>query len=113
MIEGEVSIKEDEGCKILCSFAQELTKQLLETPQEPKKTLFLKFSDKSDSRIVPVVALLRRFPGQTPVKVYFEKIGKLAYAPGRLTVSVTRELKEELQKLLGGENITVKEELKL
>ncbi len=113
LIEGEVSIKEDEGCKILCSFAQELTKQLLETPQEPKKTLFLKFSDKSDSRIVPVVALLRRFPGQTPVKVYFEKIGKLAYAPGRLTVSVTRELKEELQKLLGGENITVKEELKL
>ncbi len=109
LIEGEVSVKEEEGCKILCSSVQELTKQLLEAPPAQKQTLFLKFSDQSDPRIVPAIALLRKYPGAAPVKVYFEKTGKLAYAPGRLTVKPGREVMTGLEEILGKDNVSVKQ----
>lgn len=109
LVEGEVSVKEEEGCKILCSTVRELTKELLEAPPAQKKTLFLKFTDRDDPRIVPALALLRKYPGPAPVKVYFEKTGKLAYAPGRLTASASGEVLSALEEILGKENISVKQ----
>ena len=109
LIEGEINIKEDEGCKILCSSAREVTKQLLELPPEPKQTVFLKFSDQSDPKIVPVISLLRKYPGSVPVKVYFEKTGKLAYAPGRLTIKPDHNLLKQLEIILGESNVSLKQ----
>ncbi|MCI8501013.1 MAG: hypothetical protein HFJ85_02120, partial [Oscillospiraceae bacterium] len=88
---------------------RELTKELLEAPPVQKKTLFLKFTDRDDSRIVPALALLRKYPGPAPVKVYFEKTGKLAYAPGRLTALISGEVLSALEEILGKENISVKQ----
>lgn len=113
LVEGEISIKEEEGCKILCSSLREVTNEDLKHPQAGSaaagQTLYLKFSDSSDANLVPVLNKLRECPGGAVVKIYFVNTGKLTYAPGRLTVTLTQELITFLGERLGADAVNVKD----
>ena len=113
MVDGEISIKEDEGCKILCSEVREVTDEVLRNPNAAKpvtsQVLYLKFQDPSDPNLIPVLNELRAAPGKAVVKIYFVKTGKLTYAPGRLAVTPTEELLGFLRGVLGEAAVSIKE----
>lgn len=113
LVEGEISIKEDEGCKILCSGVREVTDEVLRNPDAmnpvKERVLYLKFQDASDPNLVPVLNELRSTPGNALVKIYFVRTGKLTYAPGRLAVAPTEELLGFLKGTLGEDAVSVKE----
>lgn len=116
-VEGEISLKEDEPVKILCSSARKidglaLTKGVSAVAQTQKQVfegvLYLKVSSRSDHRLAAALELLKSFPGKSAVKIYFDDMQKLTFAPGRMTVSLEESLVGRLKQILGEESVVIK-----
>ena len=75
---------------------------------QPAGTLFLRMNSKNDRRLPAVLTLLADYPGQTPVKIYFDEDKKYHYPPGRPCVSGKQELLEELSGLLGKDAVALR-----
>ena len=76
LIEGTVSVKEEEAPSILVTrivAASSLPRS------KPVKTLFIKIPSQTDARIQPLLELVKKRPGQTEVKVYFSDEQKYRY----------------------------------
>lgn len=105
VIEGSVSQKEDETSKVLVNRIYGLGELSVE---DAEKCLYLKLNSASDRRIPETLRLLRESPGTAEVKLYFAGDGKYHYPPGRLRVQANGKLLDELQELLGAENVALK-----
>ncbi|MCG8501548.1 MAG: DNA polymerase III subunit alpha [Firmicutes bacterium] len=101
VINGRISIREEEQPKILC---EEISP--LKVVNEKKK-LYIKVKNKEDHMLDEVAPKLRFFNGDTPVYVYFEDTNKLTMASRDMWVSLNELLLSELKHILGEECIKV------
>ena len=105
VVEGRVSVREEEPAKVL---ADRLIDLEAFRDSQPAGTLFLRMNSKNDRRLPAVLTLLADYPGQTPVKIYFDEDKKYHYPPGRPCVSGKQELLEELSGLLGKDAVALR-----
>lgn len=120
VMNGRVSVKEDEPAKVLADTIQSAAVSSppdgiaggAEKPEEEKKTaqknLYLKLPDTDSPLFSRVCNLMEIFAGSTPVTIYNQSIGKYMLAPKNLWVSPTKLLIEELENILGKENVVLK-----
>lgn len=116
VIEGRISVKENEDAKIVCdriSPASEFIKNKNRNQGEgvkpvKAKALYVKFTGTEDEKIKPVMEIIKKYPGNDAVRFFFEKQNKLA-SPGECkTVKVSYELLDELHKISDKKNVIVK-----
>ena len=105
VIEGRVSLREDESPKVL---ADRVIGLAAFREAQPAGTLYLKLNAANDRRIPAVLELLATHPGRTPVRLFFADDKKYHYPPGRPAVSGDKALLEALSDLLGGENVALR-----
>ena len=105
VIEGRVSLREDESPKVL---ADRVIGLAAFREAQPAGTLYLKLNAANDRRIPAVLELLAAHPGRTPVRLFFADDKKYHYPPGRPAVSGDKALLEALSELLGGENVALR-----
>lgn len=105
VVEGRISLREEEPAKVL---ADRLIDLEAFRDSQPAGTLFLRMNSKNDRRLPAVLTLLADYPGQTPVKIYFDEDKKYHYPPGRPCVSGKQELLEELSGLLGKDAVALR-----
>ncbi len=103
ILEGNVSLREDEEPKIL-------VEKLIPVGEfiPPSTTLFLKFNSQNDKRINDVLSLCEKYKGETQVKLYFSDENKYCYPKVRIKTSVCEELKVALNEILGESSYVVK-----
>ncbi|MBS4537398.1 DNA polymerase III subunit alpha [Clostridium sp. D2Q-11] len=98
IVEGKLSISEEDEPKIICSSIRPLMKN-------KKSKLYLKIADK-EYNLNKIKGILSNYNGDIPVYVYFEKNKKTVMADRDFWVDVSNKgLLEELNKLLGRENV--------
>ena len=121
IISGKLSFREDEEPKILCDMIEPLehgakskTKELPKVSSGLKadKKLYLKFSIGKDYLIDRVTPVLSKYRGSVPVYTYNEEKKQTAVAPKNLWVDASDELMTTLKKILGNENVVLKQEKK-
>ena len=105
VIEGRVSLREEEAPKVLADRVVDLS--AFQTGQ-PAGTLFLRVHSAEDRRIPALLELLAAHPGGMPVQLFFAEDQKYRYPPGRPSVSGDRVLLEALAGLLGPESVAVR-----
>ncbi len=97
VIEGRISVKEDEKPIILCDSIRKLSKK---TSQK----LYLKITREHPQDIDERISqLLKEYKGQIPVCLYMEKTGQRLMADKGLWIEAKDELMEKLNKLLGAD----------
>ncbi len=119
VLEGRLSLREDEDPKILCERVipadQALSAKEAAAPdqREEKKTagkpgrrkgLYLKAPSRGSEAFEKASNLLSIFEGPTPVYVFFEDTGKLTLAPQSMWVEYNQPLLTELKRVLGEKN---------
>ena len=72
------------------------------------QTVYLRLTGQEDRRLSQVLELLRRYPGSSPVKLYFADQKRYCYPPGRLTVSPEDALLDALRTMLGPDGVALK-----
>jgi DNA polymerase-3 subunit alpha len=101
LIEGKISIKEEEEPKIICQEIKKLTKAAA-------KKIYLKINDNNkmnfEARCVP---LLRFFNGATPVYVYYEDEKVTKIASKDMWVELNDNIINDLESILGNECVKV------
>jgi DNA polymerase-3 subunit alpha len=102
VIEGKVSLNEEEDPKVICEKITPLNKY-------KKGRVYLKISkEKPLTTFNSIKEILSKFKGETPVYVYMEEGRRTVMAQRDLWVDVDQELLiEELAKILGKDNIKV------
>lgn len=102
VIEGKISLNEEEDPKIICERISELNK----TAEE---TMYLKIEkDRNIDTFSRIKKVLARHRGEVPVYVYMEDDDKTVMAQRDLWVNIeNNSLKDELIQLLGNANIKV------
>ncbi len=119
VVSGKISAREDEEPRILVSNIEEappadaalsLTgKEEQRTPSLPKKInnpgLYLRVSSLEGGDWRRVKKVLRVFEGKTPVYLRLSDNGKLMRIPSELWITPEPILLEELQRILGSENV--------
>lgn len=131
-VRGKVSLREDEDPKIICERVEAGTSEEKESPRgdEPaavpihedttptsiparrsssRAGVYLKVPSMESLQFRKAKNLLEIFEGTTPVYFRFADSGKLMAAPRSMWTDWNGVLKEELERLLGMENIAVKE----
>ena len=98
IIEGTVSLREDEEPKILLNKILPLGEFKV---SEENFTLFLKFNSKEDKRITDVLRLCELYGGETPVKLYFTDEKKYCYPKNKITVNLCDALINMIKDILG------------
>ena len=105
LMEGTVSLREDEEPKVLVN-------RLIGVRELPEGTegfcLYVKLNSADDRRIPAVLELLREYPGEEEVRFYFASDGKYHYPPGKIRVRTGDGLPAQLSELLGEKNVAVK-----
>jgi len=102
--EGNLSLREDEDPKILCSRLLPLG----ELAQAAPRTLYLRFTGSRDLRIQNVLELLGKHPGTSPVQLYFTDEKRYCYPPGRPKVTLDEKLLDDLRVILGRGGVVLK-----
>lgn len=105
VVEGRVSLREDESAKVLADRLIDL--EGFQNGQ-PAGTLFLRMNSQNDRRLPAVLSLLSDYPGKTPVQIFFEEDKKYHYPPGRPCVEAAGRLLEELSEFLGKESVALR-----
>lgn len=105
LLEGTVSLKEEETPKVLADRIVGV-RELDSLPE--RRCLYLKFNSAEDRRIPEVLRLLKTYPGGEEVRFYFSDEGKYRYPPDRLQVDASETLIEALRELLGQGNVAIK-----
>ena len=124
-IEGRVSAREDEAPKIICDTALKVdpdydgeptdrTQVKMQKPQANKKSsarpgLYLKCTSISSPEFEQAKKVLRVFDGLTPVYVFCTDGSGLMSAPRELWVMLNDVMTDELERILGKDNVKIVE----
>ena len=116
VIDGRVSVREDEAAKLLADSIVPIDSYNPAKPQngrpDPLKTaakkIFIRLPSRSCPQYAKVVNLLEIFDGDIPVILYLEDTGQKLAAPRRLYASGHPLLFKELDRLLGTGNVATK-----
>ena len=127
LVQGRVSIREEEEAKIVCDqvfpppqkgeyYPRADASSKTSAPQSssvrtPSKNsgLYLRLPSLQSPQYERASLLLSIFEGRTPVYIRFQDTGKLMRAPVRLWIEVNEPLLRELKKQLGENNVVLKE----
>ena len=102
VIEGRLQLSEVEEPKIIC----ESIAPLKERKNEDK--LYIRLLNQSEKKIFNAIKdILQKYPGKTPVYMYFDGNGKTVIADRALWVNIDNIVLQELSNLLGSENVKV------
>jgi len=97
VIEGRISLKEDENPTILCESIRNLSRKT-------NQKLYLKIAREHKRDIEDKLSpLLRQHKGETPVYVFIEETGRRFMADKELWIEVKDELMKKLNDLLGAD----------
>ena len=123
IVEGRVSVREEEAVKLLCNSARVPDDQPSpagEATGAPKREtaakggggrgrpgLFIRVSSRQDPRLDHAIRVIRVFDGEFPLYVYFEDTRQWMMAPRSLWVSMNDVLRRELSDILGEDNVVV------
>lgn len=102
-IKGRISLKEDDGVKILVSDAVEITPEQINTV---KNKLYIVLS-KRDEIMDDIIKLLKLYPGESTVYFYFENEKKWIKSKST-ACEINEDLINTLKSVLGENNIIVK-----
>lgn len=112
LAQGNISLKEDEPPKLLCSNI--VLKNAFDTLSAPEtaaagkqEILFLRLESKSDPRGTELLNILRRYPGQEPVRIFFRDTRKQVSLPNGIDCGKKDKLITELKKILSEQDIAV------
>ena len=120
VLTGRISMREEEEPKFLLSDArgvEEYTGRSADNVQgsqpappdkDKKKTVYLRFTGKDDTRIERITALLRLFSGQIPVHFYYSDTKQQVIVPQSMFADDSEGLKNRLCRVLGEENVVYK-----
>jgi DNA polymerase-3 subunit alpha len=112
IVEGKISVEDNEECKILLSKVtpllndSELTKS---APMEhkPPQRLFIKLSELSESKLLPVYRIAGLNPGKTPV-IIFDDVTKKYINIKNVTLEPTERVLRRLADNYGEGNVILK-----
>ena len=104
VVEGNLSLREDEEPKILCGRLLPLG----ELAPASSRTLYLRLTGTEDLRLPEVLRLLEKYPGESPVQLYFADQKRYCYPPGRPSVSLAEPFLDALRTMLGSAGVAVK-----
>ncbi len=116
VIEGRLSVREDEPAKLMAETVTPIDRYDPARPdgyrpdplREAPKRLYLRLPSRKGMVYQKVVNLLEIFDGDMPVVLYLEDEKKKLAAPRRLYTSGHPLLMQELGRLLGAENVATK-----
>ena len=106
LITGTISIKEEEEPKILVNHVCRASDIKIE-PENTQK-LYIKLSSKDEIVLGHVLSILARNKGSTGVRIYFADKRKTTIPKGLQGVNISDNLKSELIRIVGKENIAIK-----
>ena len=105
VITGRFSLRDDKDPQIVVNRARPMSDFANEKTEQPKEaTLYLRLSTETDCLFEDVKAVLGRFPGDTPVVVYFADTKQRRGTRCKMN----ERLLQELTAILGSENVVVK-----
>lgn len=110
LIDGKISIKEEEQPKIICEEVRPLRKKYENAGSSKEKAakIFIRSSEPPDSeKMKSVYSLLKFFQGKTPVCFYNDTDNTRRLLDQELWVSLEESLIEELKERFGEENVKV------
>lgn len=125
VVNGRLSVKEDDPIKLICNEVYEVddflrqnrttfhrqhraaTSPGVNVPDNINK-IYLKFSDKQDPFVPRITALLSIFTGNTPVHFFYADTRENLLAPRNLWAGPEPALIGELQEMLGADNVIIK-----
>lgn len=96
ILEGRLSLREDEEPKLLCERAA-----LLDTAQEPPKTVFIKIPEKNNNAVRELKKTADVFGGNVSVCFYVESTKERLNVPPELRVSGSEECIKRLSEVFG------------
>ena len=114
LIEGRVSIREDEEPKVLCETAELLDgikaeKKENYNNQEPyekgRRTLFIRMGTYDDTVLKMTAGLLRANSGETPVCFYISDTKKKLYAPKDCHIDEASGVIDNISAIFGENNV--------
>ena len=119
LVEGKISVK-DEEVKLIAekiSLAPENAEEIIKnTPKNTsqgsankKKGIFLRVESKQSTSLNSVKNLLSIFEGNMPVYAYFKDTEKYEFLGEEYLTSVNTPMVNELKRILGAENVVVRE----
>ena len=100
--EGNVSCEDDNEPKLLVNRIS-----VPETVKEDK-TLYIRFSGRSDSRIPAVKQLLKKNKGSTVTKICFDDTRETVVLPPSLSVDLNSDFVQKITGICGKNNIIIK-----
>ena len=107
-VEGELSVREGEGPKLLVTSLRRLTQNReREGGEQRAVTLYLRVDSLSSDAALSARAVLDRSPGTTPI-VFFEKTSRRYSAYVGHGVRITELLLERLRNLLGSDSVVLR-----
>lgn len=106
IIEGSVSIKEDEPPKLICEHIIPSSKFV--PPSSDVKKLFVKFKNMNDEHVPAVMDIIYRYKGEDKVRIYFEKENKTVAPSSDFKCRVCEKLLKDIALVIGEENVAVK-----
>ncbi len=119
LLEGRISIREDEEPKLLCENAALLSgikatsfdkANIKEEKQEPtnlkgKRILYVKMGTFDDTVIKTSVKILEKYPGETPVCFFCADTKKRIFAPKSCWISENDDILKDLEAFFGENNV--------
>ena len=115
VINARVSAKDDETVSLICNsfmtiedFIEKKEKEVKLPDKKSVEALYIKVDDYESEEYKRALALTSVFFGTSPLYIYIESDKKLVLAPKKLWVEVSSELKIELEKILGHDNVALK-----
>lgn len=108
--EGRLSLREDEGAKIIVdslkkpeNYKPDASLQKGEAGKKKKRGLFLRIPSETSPKFKKAENLVEIFEGRVPVFYYFEDTA--SYRPSGWYTEINKPLISELERLLGSENV--------
>lgn len=101
IVEGKVSIREDEEPKYLLEKAS-----LFDIKgTEKKKILYIRMETRNSEALKQSMELLAKYPGTTPVCLYFRDTKERLMAPERLWITLSEEAITEFRQCFGADSV--------
>ena len=107
VIEGKVSLREEQGNAVVCDKIRLLNKDGEDA--EKGMTLWLKIPEGSDASCEGIMNILSRYGGETPVMIYDEGAGKRLRVANQYHANIANDgLLEDLRGMLGVDSVVIK-----
>lgn len=103
-VSGRVAVEEGGGCELIIG---KIVPYLPAEPEYAGKTLFLKVPDRENIHFGYVKEILGHYKGNSAIKVFLEQSNQKFLMQGKLGVTYTKKLIEQLRQYLGEENVKI------